>query len=378
MGAEPYERRVELATLALDSFAADLIEELDQQNGAYPWWKGYSDWKTLTMTADYLIQSVQGAAGALIAASFAAKTHREANFADSTAFTAAWRAVAKSGQTDPHAFFAAIPRDAAARRRQLSINNSAEHCFFHLGQTLDRLAAAMIIVGGFAVKDVVAADWGTITGTPNRDGLVHDLAAPVARQRVELPGSPSRILQQELLEAVTRSDDFGPTGWLDWMRDTRNAMTHRSPATRLVAFQGDVNVGFHLVRLFYRQARWSELQSLIFGRPPHSGTLFGAFITRPSEDILDGLCKSVSQFVVALTDAMTTCWSARKANPALIVQHGSQWRNVRPTEPVSLFDGYGQEDVSPFLQQSDMLVSSDRIRWPAARVLDDRRADWFK
>lgn len=267
MGAEPYERRVQPATSALSSFSDDLTKQLDQQNGAFPWWNGYSDWKTLTMIADYLIQSVMGAAAALLAASFAAKTHRESNYADSTAFTEAWRAVAKSGAKDPSTYFAAIPRDGAARRREVNINHSAEHCFFHLGQTLDRLAAAMIIVGGFEVRNVVAADWGTITGTPSRDGLVHDLAAQTPRPRVDPPESPGRTLQLELLDPVTRPSDFGPVGWLDWMRDTRNAMTHRSPATRLVAFTGNVNTGFRLVRMFYRQGRWSELQSLIYGGP---------------------------------------------------------------------------------------------------------------
>jgi hypothetical protein len=142
-------------------------------------------------------------------------------------------------------------------------------------------------------------------------------------------------------------------------------------------FKHDANKRFHLVRLFYRQSRWSELQSLVYGRPATSQKFFGAFITRPSEDILDGLCESASQFVVALTAAMTTCWAARKANPSLIVQHGSQWRNVEPTEPVSLFDGFG-EDVSAFLQKADAAVGHDAIRWQAARVFDDRRADWFK
>ena len=142
-------------------------------------------------------------------------------------------------------------------------------------------------------------------------------------------------------------------------------------------FKGDVNRGWHNVRLFYRQGRWSELQSVIYGRPPHEQTFFGAFITRPSEDILEGLCESVSKFVVALADAMRTCWAARKANPALIVQQGSQWQNIKPTESISAFDGYG-EDVSSFLQQADMTATLDRTRWQAACVLDDRRADWFR
>lgn len=377
MGAEQYERRVEPATSALNSFADDLTQQLDMENGAFKWWEGHSDWKTLNMVADYLIQSVQGASTALLAASFAAKTHRESNYADSKALTDAWKAVQKTGSANPDAYFAAIPQDAAARRRALTITNSAEHCFFHLAQTLDRLSVAMIIIGGFTVKDVAAADWATIAGTPTRDGLVQNLAAPTARQKVEPPGSAGRALQEDLLNPVARPDDFGPTGWLDWMRDTRNAMTHRSPSTTFTVFKGDTSTGIHLVRLFYRQSRWSELQSLVYGRPPTSQKFFGAFITRPSEDILDGLCESATQFVLALTTAMTTCWAARKANPALIVQHGSQWRNVEPTEPASLFDGFG-EDVSAFIQQADAAVGRDATRWQAARVFDDRRADWFK
>ncbi len=374
-GTEAYERRVQPATSALDSFADGLIKGLDQRNGAFAWWNGYSDWKTLTMIADYLIQSVQGAGAALIAASFAAKTHRESNFADSTAFTTACRAVARSGQTDLSAYLAAIPRDATARRRQVSIRTSAEHCFFHLGQTLDRLSAAVIIVGGFAVKNIIASQWGALVA---KDGLVRDVAEPAARETVAPPGSPGRALQEALLDPVTRPDDFGPPGWLDWMRDTRNAMTHRSPATTFVGFTGDLNKGFRLVRLFYRQGRWSELQSLIFGRPPGRHEVFDAFITRPSEDVLDGLCESVSQLVVALTQAMTTCWAAREADPALIVQPGSQWRSIEPTEPISRFDGYGGEDFSPFLQQqADTVAFSDATRWRAARVFDDRRTEWF-
>ena len=45
-------------------------------------------------------------------------------------------------------------------------------------------------------------------------------------------------------------------------------MTHRSPATKALLIKGDAKRGWHIVRLFYRQGRWSELQSLIYGRPP--------------------------------------------------------------------------------------------------------------
>jgi hypothetical protein len=50
-------------------------------------------------------------------------------------------------------------------------------------------------------------------------------------------------------------------------------MTHRSPATKSNVLLGNVNDGVRFVRLFYRQPRWSELQSLVFCVPT-GGTLF--------------------------------------------------------------------------------------------------------
>jgi hypothetical protein len=377
VGKEPYEQRVEPAKSTLDKFAEALTGQLDQQNGAFAWWSGCSDWKTLTMIADYLIQSVSGAADALLSASFSAKTHRETCYAHDSAVTSAWRQLGKAGVSDLHAYLAALPRDNQAKRRELTITSSAEHCFFHLGQTLDRLAAALIIVGGFHAKDVATADWSTIVGTPTRPGLLQDLGAHNDRKRVEANGSPGRTLQSDLLAPCTRPDDFGPAGWLDWTRDTRNAMTHRAPGTKLHAFTGNMNVGFRLARLFYRQGRWSELQSLVFGGQPNQRPFFGAFILRASDDVLDGLCESMAAFVFALTEGMTSCWEARRTQPALIVQHGSQWTTVEPTDAVSPFDGFG-EDLSPHLKKADALATHDGARWSAARVVDDRRDDWTK
>ncbi|WP_154100415.1 hypothetical protein [Rhodococcus sp. YH3-3] len=47
-------------------------------------------------------------------------------------------------------------------RRAQRLTASAEQCFFHLGQVLDRLAAAIIIVGGYGNKNVVQSDWKSI------------------------------------------------------------------------------------------------------------------------------------------------------------------------------------------------------------------------
>lgn len=96
-----------LATDALDSFYWQLIGELDEQNSGFGWWAGYSDWKTLAMLSDYLIQLVGGASESLLLASLAAKAHSEKVTADTYKHKQAWR----QGKIP-------FPVDAAGRRRE--------------------------------------------------------------------------------------------------------------------------------------------------------------------------------------------------------------------------------------------------------------------
>jgi len=72
---------------------------------------------------------------------------------------------------------------------------------------------------------------------------------------------------------------------------------------------------------------------------------------------------------------MITCWNARQAAPAMIVQHVGQWPVIEPTKPASAFGGYG--DTIPFA--GDMLAMNPRYakRWTAAGVTDDRRKDGY-
>ena len=323
------------------------------------------------MIADYLLQSLAGASEALVSASFAAQTHRQATLSHSEMLDAIWTQVAATGTKDPRAFIDAVPNDAPARTLRLQIAHSAEQCFFHLGQILDRLAAALFIIGGFERRDVAGVYWTDIT---KRGGLLDELASvtPYKRPQVEPPTSAGRPIQEELLSPIRRAAEFGEPGWLDWLRETRNAMTHRSPAVKFDLMTMDRRI----VRLFYREPKWSELQALVFG-PARTGELLDTFILRPSEDVLDGLCDSTTKLTVALTDQMTTCWDARKKRPSTIIQHGCQWPTVRPA-PISTFDGYG-EDLSQSVQ-ADTVASNDLegLRWSAARVTDDRRREWFR
>lgn len=352
--AQNYEKRVAVATDPLDSFYCQLIGELDEQNGGFVWWAGYSDWKTLAMLSDYLIQLVGGVSESLLSASLAAKTHREKVTADQYKHKEAWQ----QGKNP-------LPLDAAGRRRALEITQSAESCSFHLGQALDRLAVAIIIVGGFEINDAVKLDWGTV------EEAAEELKAGSARERYQPANSPGRTAQEALVAPALDWHPFGPDEWFPWMRDTRNGITHRAPASKMLIVTTDQK----LARVFYRQARWSELQALVYGAKPPNKPFFGTYVMTASEDTLDGLCESTAKLIKSMTDAMTTCWSARQANPQMIVQHGRQWRLVEPTEPMSRFPGYGPT-ITPAGDYMRMHPQNAK-RWEAARVTNDRRKDWY-
>jgi hypothetical protein len=352
--AEDYERRVAMATEPLDVFADQLVAELDDQNGGFGWWVGYnSDWKTLTLLSDYLIQLVDGVGESLLSASLAAKTHGEMV----TAENYVQRAAARQGRSP-------FPLNAQGRRRALTITQSAESCFFHLGQALDRLSVAVIIVGGFEINDAMKLDWGTV------EEAAAELPDGSERERYQPKGTPGRTAQEALVAPAANWQPFGPDDWFPWMRDTRNGMTHRAGAKKMMLLTTEQK----LARVFYRQPRWSELQSLVYGGRPPRKPFYGTYILSATEDVLDGLCDSTAKLVEAMTAAITTCWSARQANPQMIAQHGRQWRMVEPIEPMWNFPGYG--NITPDGRTMGLNPASAR-RWQVGRVMDDRRNDWY-
>ncbi len=351
--AEDYEKRVDVATEVADQFADQLVSELDEQNGGFAWWAGYSDWKTITVLSDYLIQLVQGVSESLLVASLAARTHREKVTSEDFAI--------RSAAAQRKSIF---PLDAAGRRRALAITDSAESCFFHLGQALDRLAVAIFIVGGFEIDDAMLLDWGKVAEAAQK------LANGSTGTKFQPAGSAGRPIQEALLAPVLDWQPHGPVDWFPWMRDTRNGMTHRAGAKKLVLS----TTANKMARVFYRQARWSELQSLVYAGKSSNKPFVGAYVLSASQDVLEGLCESTAKFVETMINAMTTCWASRQANPQAIVQHGSQWRMVEPIETLSNFPGYGA--IVPD-GKNLVLNPSDGRRWKAARVLDDRRSDWY-
>lgn len=352
---DDYELLVAPATDALDEFAAQLISELDDQHGGFTQWIGYSDWKTLTLLSDYLIQTVQGVAEALLLASFAARTHRESSFAEAHAMKTAAR---EGGSI--------YPLDRHGRRRQLTMTQSLEACFFHMGQSLDLLAAALVIVGGFEISGIAGLDWKAVIE------IAEDLANGSSRQRYQPTGSAGRLAQEALMAPYADWDKDEPEDWLPWMRDTRNGFTHRAAARKMTVSTTDRRI----VRLLYRQPRWSELQSLIFGSRPPRRAVIDSFVMSASDDVLQGLCRSLTTLVEAFAKSMVACWHARTSDPQMIVQHGKQWPQVEPTDTLWNFPGYGPVTISP--KSALVTHPGGARRWASARAMDDRRQDWYK
>ena len=300
-----------------------------------------------------------------MAASLAAQVHRQTMYSEQEAMKDHWRAAAGQGATAAD-MAATIPLDKFARRRRNTITSSAEGCFFHLGQTLDRLAAAAIIVGGFKIHTAITAIyWSTL------DQIASSLQAQNPKNPVLAPiGTPGRASQVDLVKPVQDWEQYGEPGWLSWLKDTRNAATHRAVGMKFNVFADD-----RLTRLFFRHPKISEVQSLVFAGKPPTAKFLDAFILSASQDILDGLCDSTVKLVVAVVDAMEACWTLRKTSPGMIVQPFEQWPVVEPPQSMSAFAGYGTVSLAG---EKVMMNPLDWVRWTAARVLDDRRSDWYR
>jgi hypothetical protein len=352
--ADTYEKRIEGALVSLSLFANQVIGELDEQDAGPSWWPNSLGWKLRALLSDYLIQSLYGSADALSSASLAAQTYREATFAESYAHQQA----ARQGRNP-------FPLDRQGRRRALLITGSAESCFFHFGQALDRVSAAVFVVGGFE-KNIVKVDWGNV------ETIGAEFDAGSTKQYLQPVGSPGRAVQEALVTAVLDWQKSGPPDWLRWVRLTRNGMTHRAPSAEALV----PTTARTVIRPFFKQPWWSEVQSLVFDAQQRTSFL-DAFIMCNPADVLDGLVTSLNDLLQTIAAALEDCWNARVGNPQMIVQSDKQWRDIEPpTEDASNFAGYGSvmTAAAGSIQQNPL----DAKRWQSARVMDGRRQDWYQ
>lgn len=62
MALNDWEQKVQPAVLALGELERLVMEDLDEDRGGVGWWVDMLDWKRRVLLADYLLQSIDGAA----------------------------------------------------------------------------------------------------------------------------------------------------------------------------------------------------------------------------------------------------------------------------------------------------------------------------
>jgi hypothetical protein len=214
---DDYESLVLPATAIFERLGTAVQDDLSAELGGVRWWDGQLDWKRRVILSNCLLSSIDGVRDALSNAALEARTHREQVHADNVWLSARWREVAKSSTANAD-FIAASARGKAERRRDRRIEMSTEHCLVHLVQALDRVAAALVIIGAVE-QPVLPVDWHALNKARNcaRYGNDTPLLAPL--------DSSGRGWQREMFAVADEHLAHGPTGWLPWLLQARHTYT---------------------------------------------------------------------------------------------------------------------------------------------------------
>jgi hypothetical protein len=365
---EDYEAAVEPATTAFRALYREVLDDVDEVNSGITWWYGYTDWRRLTLISEYLLNSIIGVSRSLAEASLCAKLHREQLFADNNWLNSRWRAVGEaSPRPAPSDFIrAATTRNGHERSRERQVLMTAEHCFYHLAQALDRVAAGVVAVAAFKRTNLIEVDWGSLDSPRNavRDRQQSKFLEPL--------GAPGRELQDRLLKAADNTAAHGPVDWLPWLIRARNSATHRPPKMQLDFLTGDRRSSIGMLHPFYRQPGWTDTETLVAGGGGHGPA--GMYIMKQTTQILDGLVGSVTGLTESLGKVMLEVWRTRRDDPRLLVQPGEQWPTVLG-QPTLDFPGYGPD--APIHENGMAHVSPDSAkRLKASRVMDAARGQW--
>ena len=351
------------AQAAASSLYREMLADLDTERFGFGWWHGYLDASRIALISEYLIASVAGVRDAMADAEFCFVEWTEQQFADTT-----WvrRTIKDLGPnaTDEQVL-RALRRSGTDQKREVRLRLAKEHTFYHLAQTFDRMSAVVIGVAALNA-DIVHADWRVV----DQDGRFRQ-----AQSDTKGAGQPPRgaALQQDvrarLLDAVERA---GPRDWFRWVDGKRNTNAHRAPKTQMVITeQQSKKQPTRLVHLFERQPRWSVSEELV-GNP--AGSLDEVWLLSDPANVLGGCVQSTANVAIEAMKTLSDVWQKRKADPALLVQPGGQWRKVLE-EPLLAFDGYG--DPLPMPRARELRVAPETgLRMQASGVFD--KALWAK
>lgn len=192
MTADDYEKRVETAVVALTAVSNAVWSDLDTEVGGVGWWDGQVDFRRRVVLSEYLQDTLNGAAEAMLGGALEAKTHRDALQAENDWLRRVWTQASSNGAVGTEEFPRSMHRDGVAKRRDRQIDASVTYAVGHMLRALDCLAAALIIVGavrkGVSPRGLVARGEAG-RAVPRRRGD----AEPVRRGHDRPPGAGGAV-----------------------------------------------------------------------------------------------------------------------------------------------------------------------------------------
>lgn len=219
------EAGVDAAIGAASMLYDEMLADLDTQQYGFGWWHGYMDQRRIALVSEYLISSVTGVREALESASFTFDHWAEQQFADDVWVRKVLGSLGENAADET--VLQALRRTGNDQKRDVRIRLAAEHLYYHLAQTFDRLAATAIGVCALNVN-ILKADWSVIsnddkfkraTGDRKRGGQ------PVAGAELQ---AAARAAMLDFVAAA------GPVDWSEWVDGKRNTNAHRAPKIQMI------------------------------------------------------------------------------------------------------------------------------------------------
>jgi hypothetical protein len=120
-----------------------------------------------------------------------------------------------------------------------------------------------------------------------------------------------------------------------------------------------------------RNPKRSDVETLVWAED-RDRDLTRIVLAPATPDVLDGLLASTHDLAVALAKEIDTCWTARRADPAMLPQPARQW-SQKGRSPRLRFEGNGQP-VHLLLGDNPLSVVSPQLgrRLSAARIFEDQ------
>lgn len=366
-----FESAVAGATDPLNALSELVLGDFTVDAGGVHWWAGHLDGRRLTVLSNVLVDAINGTVEAVLDASLAAAEHREMLYADNTWLRQTATRLHKTGVRSEEEYLKAWMRGPKERRRERRLEAAAHDAMGHMVQALDRVAAAIAIVAASPVE-IRRIDWGRLNA---------DLVRPAKKQtdskKLEPLGTTGRQLQDDMLLRVLDHPKFGPRDWLDWLRDTRNAATHRGDRVKYMLVAGEVSgrKPLHLVRAMPAQPQLTDVEALARA-PEGRGDIAELLVIKHSDAMVDGLLQSTTNLVTHLAEGLTDTYLQRRDDPKLLIQRGAQWEDLGGSTPRREFPGYGPyPDVR--LQGSMRVNPINALRIECAHIVDGEREAWW-